>query len=185
MLLVDVFSSVARQALVLCGLTLFLEVLLPQGGMKKTARLVMGLLVLGALLTPMAALYDEGVAVTADIFLPPQDNTEEIITAGGRLAGQAADKAAESLAADIERQLSKFVALQDGVTDCEVEIQLMSGDLAEDLGYNWGRVTILLSVDEQQGGAAEIADKVRQSVAAFYDLSEAEVRVSVVEYGDG
>ena len=185
MLLVDVVSAVARQALVLCGLALFLEVLLPNGGMKKTARLVMGLLVLGALLTPVAALYDEGVAVTANIFLPPQDNTEEIIAAGGRLAGRAADEAAESLAADIERQLSKFVALQNGVADCEVQVQLASEDLAVDQGHNWGRVTILLSVDERQGDAAEIAAKVRQSVAAFYDLSEAEVRVSVIEYGDG
>lgn len=185
MLLVDVVSAVARQALVLCSLALFLEVLLPNGGMKKTARLVMGLLVLSALLSPVAALYDEGVAVTANIFLPPQDNTEEIIAAGGRLAGRAADEAAVNLAADIEQQLSKFVALQNGVADCEVQVQLASEDLAADQGHNWGRVTILLSIDERQSDAAEITVKVRQSVAAFYDLSEAEVRVSVIEYGDG
>lgn len=182
MALVDILTQVARQALILSGLTLFLEVMLPAGQVKKYARLVMGLLLAGALLSPV---FDAGGgAVSASIFVAPPDNTEAIIAAGSNLSEQAEREAEQELAAEVEQQLAAFSELQEGVAKAEVNVELASS--AEMSGHNWGRVVILLSVAEDETAQAQaIAESVRRSVAAFYDLAESAVQVSVASYAAG
>lgn len=192
------FSELARRALVLSGLALFLEVLLPKGSLRKYARLVLGVMLAGAFIEPLAALLPGEAVVSASIFTDlPQadsrvngysDNTEEIIEAGSRLAEQAEAEAADALAADLERQITAFISQQADVAGCEVAVQFDAGDAdgaaAASTGNNWGRVFIMLSVNEDAAGVAEeVAAKIKTNVAAFYDLSEAAVRVSLVKYG--
>ena len=56
MLLVEGLTEVCRQILILAGLSLFLEVLLPGGSLKKYTQFVMGLLLVAALLNPLLGL---------------------------------------------------------------------------------------------------------------------------------
>ncbi len=180
MALVDILAGVARQALILAGLALFLEVLLPQGQIKKYARLVLGLLLAGALLSPFWA-HAPG-AVSAAIFVAPPDNTEAILAAGSDLSRRAEEAAQKELAAEVERQLAAFVTLREGVAAADVEVELAEAS-GQELGHNWGRVVILLNVAETAAAPPqEIAAAVRRSVAAFYDLDESAVQVSVAAY---
>ncbi|HIU10733.1 MAG TPA: stage III sporulation protein AF [Candidatus Avidehalobacter gallistercoris] len=182
MALVDILTAVTRQALILSGLALFLEVMLPAGQVKKYARLVMGLLLAGALLAPLCDM--RGGAVSASIFVAPPDNTEAIIAAGSNLSEQAEREAEQELVAEVEQQLTAFSELQEGVVKAEVNVELAEGN--EMPGHNWGRVVILLSVaDGENVQAQAIADSVKRSVAAFYDLDENAVQVSVASYAAG
>ena len=54
--MLDGLREVCRQLLVLAGLSLFLEVLLPSGSLKKYTQFVMGLLLVAAMLNPLLGL---------------------------------------------------------------------------------------------------------------------------------
>jgi stage III sporulation protein AF len=188
-------SEVCRQVLTIAGLSLFLEVWLPGGGMKKCTRFVMGLLLVAVLLNPLLGLADRlAPEVTASVFADfsdsaGKDNTQQIVAAGSDLSGRAYVQAAESLAADLERQIGALVRIREGVEDCRVQVELNDGLLggedfyASGSGNNWGQVIIVLTVAEDKVGETEqIRDGVRQTVAAFYDIDAENIQVSIASY---
>ena len=199
MLLIDGLTEVCRQVLLLAGLSLFLEVLLPGGNLKKYSQFVMGLLLVATLLNPLLGLT-RGLApeIEASVFrdmrqlLAGDDkdsSTEQIITAGSNLADGAKAQAAQELASGLERQIASLVGLASGVEDCTVEVNLYA-DLLYDTGeqnswHNWGQVIIVLTIEQSRLEQAEnIGSQVRQTVADFYDIEPAAVQVSVASYGD-
>lgn len=195
MLLVEGLTEVCRQILILAGLSLFLEVLLPGGSLKKYTQFVMGLLLVAALLNPLLGLT-RGLApeVQASVFGDMQQilsgqsgNTEQIIAAGSNLADGARAQAAQELAGGLERQIASLVNLAAGVEDCAVEVNL-NADLLYDTAepgswHNWGQVIIVLTVEQaRQEQADNIGRAVRQTVADFYDIEPAAVQVSIASY---
>lgn len=194
-MLTELFCELARRALVLSGMAVLLEVVLPKGSLRKYARLVVGIMLVGALIEPVADILPGGAAVSATVFsdmtggASRADNTEEIIAAGSSLAAAAENDAKKQLAADLEKQIGVFVRQKSEVTDCEVEVSFAEGDsdgaATVSTGGGWGSVLVMLSVSEQAAPAAEdIAAAVQNDVAAFYDLPAESVRVSVSKYGD-
>lgn len=195
LLLVEGLTEVCRQVLVLAGLSLFLEVLLPGGNLKKYTQFVMGLLLVAALLNPLLGLT-RGLApeVKASVFSDMQqilsgqaDTTEQIVTAGSNLADGVRAQAAQELASGLERQIASLVGLAAGVENCTVEVSLNADllyDAAEQGGWhNWGQVIIVLTVEEARQAQAEgISRTVRQTVADFYDIEAAAVQVSVASF---
>lgn len=197
MLLIDGLSEVCRQVLVLAGLSLFLEVLLPGGNLKKYAQFVMGLLLVAALLNPLLGL-SRGLApeIKASVFrdmrqlLADDGSTQQIITAGSNLAEGAKTQAAQELAQGLERQIASLIGLAEGVADCVVEVDL-NADLLYDAAeqgewHNWGQVIIVLTIEQTRLEQADgISRQVRQTVADFYDIDPAMVQVSVASYTSG
>ena len=195
LLLVEGLTEVCRQVLVLAGLSLFLEVLLPGGSLKKYTQFVMGLLLVAALLNPLLGLT-RGLApeVKASVFSDMQqilsgqaDTTEQIVTAGSNLADGVRAQAAQELANGLERQIASLVGLAAGVENCTVEVSLNADllyDAAEQGGWhNWGQVIIVLTVEQaRQEQAENIGRAVRQTVADFYDIEPAAVQVSIANY---
>ncbi len=176
LLLVEGLTEVCRQVLVLAGLSLFLEVLLPGGNLKKYTQFVMGLLLVAALLNPLLGLT-RGLApeVKASVFSDMQqilsgqaDTTEQIVTAGSNLADGVRAQAAQELASGLERQMNADLLY----------------DAAEQGGWhNWGQVIIVLTVEQaRQEQAENIGRAVRQTVADFYDIEPAAVQVSIANY---
>lgn len=192
MIAAEFLSELARRALVISGLALFLEVLLPKGSLRKYARLVLGIMLVGALAEPVLDFLPGKAAISAGIFADvpgPADNTEEIIAAGGRLAEAAEAEAAEALAGDLSREIESLVMMQGSVADCEVSVEFADGDFdgaaAAGTGNNRGRVFIMLSVNENAAAqAAEVEQRVKDNVASFYGLPAEAVRVSVLKYGE-
>lgn len=190
--------EVCRQLLVLAGLSLFLEVLLPGGSLKKYTQFVMGLLLVAAMLNPLLGLT-RGLApeIKASVFTDMRrlltvdgvdSQTEQIVTAGSNLAAGARAQAAQELADGLEKQISSLVGLTDGVEACTVEVNLAVDQLYEeaeaDSWHNWGQVIIVLTVEEARQAQAEgISRTVRQTVADFYDIEAAAVQVSVASFG--
>lgn len=198
MAMLDGLREVCRQLLVLAGLSLFLEVLLPGGSLKKYTQFVMGLLLVAAMLNPLLGLT-RGLApqIKASVFTDMQrllaadgaeGQTEQIVAAGSNLATGARAQAAQELAAGLEKQISSLVGLAEGVEACTVEVNLAADMLYEaaeaDSWHNWGQVIIVLTVEEARQAQAEaISRTVRQTVADFYDIEAAAVQVSVASFG--
>jgi len=194
LLLIEGLTEVCRQVLLLAGLSLFLEVLLPGGNLKKYTQFVMGLLLVATLLNPLLGLT-RGLApeIEASVFRDMRqllddkggaaDATERIITAGSNLADGAKAQAAQELASGLERQIASLAGLAPGVEDCAVEVNLLY-DLAEQNSWhNWGQVVIVLTIEQSRLAQAEsIGQQVRQTVADFYDIEPAAVQVSVAGY---
>ncbi len=196
--------EVCRQLLVLAGLSLFLEVLLPGGNLKKYTQFVMGLLLVAAMLNPLLGLT-RGLApeIKASVFTDMRrlltvdgvdevdsvdSQTQQIVAAGSNLAAGARAQAAQELADGLEKQISSLVGLTDGVEACTVEVNLAVDQLYEaaeaDSWHNWGQVIIVLTVEEARQAQAEgISWTVRQTVADFYDIEAAAVQVSVASFG--
>ena len=193
--------EVCRQLLVLAGLSLFLEVLLPGGNLKKYTQFVMGLLLVAAMLNPLLGLT-RGLApeIKASVFTDMRrlltvdgvdevdSQTQQIVAAGSNLAAGARAQAAQELADGLEKQISSLVGLTDGVEACAVEVNLAVDQLYEaaeaDSWHNWGQVIIVLTVEEARQAQAEgISRTVRQTVADFYDIEAAAVQVSVASFG--
>ena len=192
--MLDGLREVCRQLLVLAGLSLFLEVLLPSGSLKKYTQFVMGLLLVAAMLNPLLGLT-RGLApeIKASVFtdmqrlLADDGQTEQIVAAGSNLASGARAQAAQELAAGLEKQIASLVGLADGVEACRVEVNLDADLLYEaaetDSWHNWGQVIIVLTVEEARQAQAEgISRTVRQTVADFYDIEAAAVQVSVASF---
>lgn len=184
----DFFAELARRALTVSGLAVLLSVILPKGGMRDCARLVLGVMLVASLLDPVLALLvssGESARVSAEIFTDwgavGRNTTDEIIEAGGRIAEGARGKEQERMAEDLERQIAALICRDETIDKCEVTVEFADEVAAVSGGSNnWGRVFIVLSVSG--AAAADVADRVVGEVAAFYGLSEEAVRVSVVEY---
>lgn len=186
----EFFAELARRALAISGLAVLLSVILPKGGMRDCARLVLGVMLVAILLEPVCTLLspDAAARVSAEIFTDwsgvGRDNTEDIVVAGGRIAEGATGQAREKLAEDLERQIAVLVSRDGAVSDCEVSVEF-ADEVAEVVGggNNWGRVFIILDIGGASGDVAEsVAKRVAADVAAFYDLAEDAVRVSLSEY---
>ncbi len=197
MFVIEGLSEVCRQVLVLAGLSLFLEVLLPGGNLKKYSQFVMGLLLVAALLNPLLGL-GRGLApeIKASVFrdmrqlLAEDGTTQQIITAGSNLAEGAKSQAAQELAQGLERQIASLIGLAEGVADCTVEVDLNADLLYDTAGqegwHNWGQVIIVLTVEQARREQTEgICRQVRQTVADFYDIDPAMVQISVASYTSG
>lgn len=183
----EFFAELARRALTVSGLAVLLSVILPKGGMRDCARLVLGVMLVASLLEPVLALVSSGESarVSAEIFTDwgavGRNTTDEIIEAGGRIAEGARGKEQERMAEDLERQIAALICRDETIDKCEVTVEFADEVAAVSGGSNnWGRVFIVLSVSG--AAAADVADRVVGEVAAFYGLSEEAVRVSVVEY---
>ncbi len=197
MAFVEGLSEICRQLLMLAGLSLFMEVLLPGGELKKYAQFVMGLLVVAALLNPLLGLT-KGLApdVVAKVFMDTfaeaaqadiRDNTDDIITAGSSLDSSAQIVAAQQLADSLERQIASLCSLAAGVEDSRVQVELNDDITAGSggVGHNWGRVIIVLTVAaDAQTEKETVCREIRQTVADFYDIEPGAVQVSVAEYGE-
>lgn len=182
----EFFAELARRALAISGLAVLLSVVLPKGGMRDCARLVLGVMLVASLLQPILDVFsrDVGGHISAEIFTDwgatGRDDTAEIIAAGGRIAEGAEAQAREQLAADLERQIAALVCRDGAVKDCEVDVEVADEVAAVSAGgNNWGQVFIVL---DMQGASVDVVDKIAADVAAFYDLSTSAVRVSVMEY---
>lgn len=194
----EFLAELARRALVLSGLAVLLDVVLPQGSMRRLSRLVIAMLLMAAFVEPvMMVMLDVGAAdVSAAVFADgvwggdrggqQYDNTDDIIAAGARLAAAANEEALAQLAHNMEQEIAGSVCEQAGLDDCRVEVKFAEVSLAAGGGDGVGQVLVLLSVNDAVDEAAVegLGAKLAAQLAACYGLKVGDVRVSVVRYGE-
>lgn len=196
--MVEFFAELARRTLVISGLAVLLEVVLPKGHMKRCTQLVMGVLLLATFIEPVVEILPQKqeVLVAATIFTDiagdRQDNTEEIIAAGSQFRTMNESEVKEDMAEELSQQIRDLVRENVNVEDCRVEVSFaedVSEGMAEgaalaSTGYAWGQVAIMLAVEsEVDEVAAKLAEEVKDKVAVAYDLPGEAVSVSWVVYG--
>ncbi len=155
-------SELCRQLLIIAGLSLLLDVLLPRGDFRRYTQFIMGMLMVAVLLNPLVAVMgaaeqgginknslavveifadkkytadfdrDFDFGSDTDIDSDIDSDTEAIIAAGGRVQSVLSVAAEEKLADDLSRQIRSLLLLTDGVADGEVSVKINSGENARE-----------------------------------------------------
>lgn len=134
-----------RSIAVLVMVAAFLDFLMPQGSLRRFARVVMGLFVLLAILQPVVTLLHQELAVT-----------RALLSAGDQLpvtgkSGAGSDQTIALTEKALERQVEGIVASITGVPGATAEVRLSPGEGSLPGGV--GHVRIVLPT--QAGGKSD------------------------------
>ncbi len=190
--MVSLISQIVEEILVIAGLSLFMEVMLPSGTLKKYSQFVMGLLVMVAVLNPLINFFGgdlTSVQVASGKLGNFQsqdyaDDTALIVSAGQDLALDL-EMAGSSVAEEtLERQIRSMTKLVDGVSDVAVDLVLVGEELVE--------LQVLLTLvtaenDDTTLSAVQIGDikgDVLDVITSFFDIDPEKVQISLVEVAD-
>lgn len=192
--MVSMISSIVEEILVIAGLSLFMEVMLPSGTLKKYSQFVMGLLVIVAVLNPLINFFGgdlSQVQMSSWQIENYDDDTALIVSAGQDLALDLEMAASNVAEETLEKQIRSMVKLVDGVSDVAVDLVLLDEELVELqvlLTLVTDSVEILAESDEDKLlSAAQIADiksDVLDVITSFFDIDPDKVQISLVEVAD-
>lgn len=110
------------------------QILLPDNDLRKTARLVIGLVFVLAVIEPMVAwldgawLLDEAVGAGAGGWF---SSGESYVREGERLAADVLARAQDEWRLQAERELAALIALVPGVKEVEVTVSMGDGEVSE------------------------------------------------------
>lgn len=175
----ETLSSLIRQIVLIALLAAFIELFLPRDDMARFVRLIMGLFVIVAVLTPVLNWLHRGAATGLEAWADSRAqvaDTESILVQGEKLAQQGEKLVLEDYSARLARQVQAVVRLVPGVKEAVVAASL-PGEEVE------------VGIQVQEGKEAEeVVEKVRQTVSDFFGWPQEKVRVKVAEplqYGMG
>ncbi|WP_066637590.1 stage III sporulation protein AF [Desulfolucanica intricata] len=123
----DIIKTLVQNLIIIVVLTVFLEMLLPSGIMRRYVKVVMGLVVVVSVLQTASGLIHKDLNLSVPAIAKLHDNTEirDITAAGEKLAKQNQSEALNGYQNGIERQVLAIAGLNDEleVVDVEVDIQ--------------------------------------------------------------
>ncbi|MHB1419265.1 MAG: stage III sporulation protein AF [Bacillota bacterium] len=126
--MLDAVREMVRNIAVIILLTSFLEMLISNNEMTKYVRLVMGLFIIIAVLTPVMSLLDKqrSSEVMAWEFQPESQSGQlaSILENGKELSQLNIDEALEQYRARVEGQIRALALLVKGVNDALVSVEL-------------------------------------------------------------
>ena len=132
----DILRELVQTIVVIVVLAVLVEMLLPNGDMRRYVKMVIGLIIIMAVLQAAAGALNSGFmqdvpAVTvSDSGAPP---LEEIMAAGGELSTINQDKAKEQYSEGLARQVMALVSFNSEVQAVEARVNLAgeNGDIKE------------------------------------------------------
>ena len=123
----DTIKTLVQNIILIMVITIFLELLLPSGIMKRYVKLIMGLVVLVSFLQTGFGLLHQNIdlSLPSATNLPGNMETKQILAAGQQLAGQNQSEALRKYKEGLERQITAVAALngQFSVTSVQAIIQ--------------------------------------------------------------
>lgn len=181
--LLKIIGEIVRQVALIAILAGLLEMMLPQRSMSRYVRLVLGLFILVAILSPLAESFSRGEVLDVIAWdLRPQS-----VEVGSASPAQTWATASEEAALEIFRkrvasQMRALISLIPGVKTAEVEVEVEQdkSQIGKILGVV---VTVKLAEEEPRppeilipqkpagaGEDQEIAARIKQTLAFFYGL---------------
>ncbi len=192
----DVLSSIVKSVVIIAFLTLFLEILLPSGNMKRYSKFVMGLLILVVVINPLLKVFSDDLPAVnlkgIDYDGSTAVTTQDIIDQGNALGGELQNQGESYYQESLVKQIKSIVRLIDGVEDAMVEVVLNEE-------HNLTDVIIVLTIEKAKavkGGNAtdkpqftedtvrEIRQKTEEAVGDFYDIPPERIQVSISSYAN-
>jgi stage III sporulation protein AF len=173
----------------------FLELLLPSSGMQRFVRVIMGLLILLAILTPVVDVLQSRFAPEVPALGGQSAPAADRVRSGAETLVRERDQLAVSLyKKDLARQIRAVVVAVDGVADARVAVEV-----AKDRGGRAGaigKVTVYvqpgLAAEDRKvtkitvGGGREartaelrpaLRDKIVRTVSELYQLPAAQIEI--------
>ncbi len=156
-----------RNIVVLILFGTLLELAIPDSAMRKTLRLVLGLIIMLALLRPVVALFQHGGSVP---FLPAgrANFAQNSVIEGRRLWGENLSLVAASYRDQLEKT-AKAIAQQDGVKPSSVTVRLGSAQ-------NYGRIRYI-RLNLAPGSSATDSSRVQAAESTYFDLQPSQIQM--------
>lgn len=189
----DALQTLVRELVVLVILAVILELLLPEGDLRRYVRVVLGLLIIAAVLQAAVSFWNRDLAADLSwvtLGQPDREATREIVRDGERLwqAGQA--RALDEYGEGLARQIKALTRLNQEVIVADVHVRLEQSPRAGEPGRLKEVVLVLdarhWETEDVPVGAfpeaepavdAEALARLRGLVADFYGLVPDQVTV--------
>ncbi|ACV63399.1 hypothetical protein Dtox_2606 [Desulfofarcimen acetoxidans DSM 771] len=133
----ETIKTLVQNLILIVVLTVFLEMLLPSGIMKRYVKVIMGLVVLVSFLQTGSGLLHQNI----DLFLPAstnlpanQEEAKQIMAAGQQLAGQNQSEALHKYREGLEHQVSAIASLNGQLSIKEVHVAIQDDPQNKDYG---------------------------------------------------
>lgn len=121
--MMEALRELVRNVAVLVILTMLLQMLLPEGKLSGFVRMIMGLLLLSAILSPLLDFFgNQELAPVYSKSTYETSSTQEIINNGQSLAAELNAQANAEYQEGLERQISALVKLLPQVSQVEIEV---------------------------------------------------------------
>jgi stage III sporulation protein AF len=122
----EVFIQIVKNLLVIIMVASFLELLLPDGGIKPFARLAMGLFILVAILNPALNILYEERELKVNLWDYQVDYTqnEQILKAGQEINQRITAANNDAIKARIEGQIGAMTMLVPGVEKVDIDARV-------------------------------------------------------------
>ncbi|MGR6836409.1 stage III sporulation protein AF [Syntrophomonas erecta] len=130
-----VLSEIVRNVLVIIIVASFLELMLPDGGLKPFVRFVIGLFLLIAILNPaLTFLFEEhDFQLKLWDYQPDKAEEEKIIKGGQRVSEDITKKNNEMIREKLQGQISAVAMLVPGVKEVECQVKVGADGAIEKL----------------------------------------------------
>lgn len=167
--MMDLLGQIVRDVTLLVLITLFLELILPQGELSGFIRMVMGLLLLAAVLNPVLEYIGKEPSLAVYQEEDYRTETERILEEGEEIALSLEEKAKKQYEEGLSGQIEALVALIEGVEDAEAQVSADSESGTID------RVDLYVVAKDSTG----LEDRIKSTLCRFYDLDEDLLKVKI------
>jgi len=125
-LLLETLGEIVRNVAVIILLTTFLDMLLPNTKIQPFLKVVLGLFVMLAIITPVIDLLDSDYELTAwHLSLPTENSVNTVLVQGQEIVNLQQSQALVAYKERLEKQMESLVQLipQVGAAQCSVEME--------------------------------------------------------------
>lgn len=172
--MLEIIGEIVRQVALIALLAGLMEMLLPQQALGKYVRLVLGLFVIVAILSPLAARFDQGRALEVMSWDMRPNNEQGFKVSERVLAGGEEETVLEIFQRRLSTQMRTLIALIPGVRDTEVRVEVEPGSqhIAK-----IRQVYVSVALDKE-ASPEEVEARIRQTLAYFYGIEPGAVDIN-------
>lgn len=167
----ETLTGLIRQVVLIALLAAFVEMFLPRDDLARFVRLIMGLFIIVAVLTPVLNWLNRDGVTVLEAWVDSRGqvaDTESILVQGERLAQQGEQLMLDDYSTRLAKQVQAIVRLVPGVEEAVVTADLPGEE-----------VEVEIAVPEGDAVEAVVA-QVRQIVSDFFGWPQDKVRVEVL-----
>ncbi|HBK54568.1 stage III sporulation protein AF [Syntrophomonas wolfei] len=188
----QLLHEIVRNVLVIIILTSFLELLLPEGGIRPFVRFAVGMFIIIAVLNPVLSLLfsERELKVNLWDYQPEESKSEEIIDNGQQIQQEIIEQHNEIAREKLQGQIDAVAVLVQGVEEVKSEIEIGQDGKVQTVNIllQSGRPEVKKAKDGIEVFSGEdsklsreemkvIEDKVISIIGNFYGLSTSQIKV--------
>lgn len=172
--MLDLLRTMVINISIVVLLTLFLELLIPSGELRRYLRLVMGLLLFSVVLNPVLTIFNLAQSEPVFAWDSYEIDATQVVKEGEELAQTWQNQASLDYNSQIEAQTNELVTGITGVTavNTKVETDLQTGEIQK----------IILSIKKESKELENtgLKNAIAKKVAGYYNLDSKRVEINMI-----